>query len=370
MNNKIDIVVISSHGSGIHAASLFLKQIEPKLSLFTIANKMASKENIARWLNTETQGKVAIFESFAHLANDALRNQILANLEDKCQFVILVRDPLDRLKSVVNTHIYWWACAASGLYAGNVYSTSLFAKMDIEGLLSSVMRAANMKTLVNTFRYLLSYHDKMNVLAISDLSHNKINQTFGRIYKDIFACGMNYVDFPKVPVFNKINNFPDRLRKMGLFDDIEIGICPVAFMDAYNIDKSNIIVDMDPQVCGFEIGNFPGNIAFVLDTGRKYSDETKNYLKSYFASHKHILIAYCKELSKRYKFARQVSDPLLLTDEKLLQYARTNSRLAKQLVSYLAEDLAGIREYDASKIDICKETIAFLPQIKKALGAA
>lgn len=372
MDGKIDLVVIANHGAGQNALCYFLNQIRPAISTHIASGQYASEQSVAAWLDRAGLGKAIFFDSRTPLADDKFRNYVFENLSDSCQFITLVRDPLQRLKSVVNTHIYWWACAASGLYHFQPGQTLLFRSRNINNLLSHLMAEPTMNVLADACQYLGAWRDRLRVLSIADLRHDRINKAFAPIYKAIYGAGFNPVDIPEAPAFNMINNFPRFIarKQIRITDfDLSIFVCPVEFLDAYVINKEAVIAEMDPASCGFNIGKFAGKIAFILDSGAVYPAEIKNHLRSYLAGHHKILQDYCKELSERSQLARQTGEALWLTDEKLLQYAHTNRNLAKQLASYLEQDIAGIRECDASKISVCKESIAFLDKMKRALVA-
>lgn len=135
MSDTFDFVCIASHGSGIKAFRRYLTMLDGVRCLLY----PASLEQVENFLEQEGK-KGVILDSTSYLEN-GISEYILRNTTPGFLPIILSRDPVDRLLSVANTHLLWWAQSISGVFEKNVYKENIFPYSSMKHFIRHIINA-------------------------------------------------------------------------------------------------------------------------------------------------------------------------------------------------------------------------------------
>lgn len=91
--------------------------------------------------------------------------------------MVLSRDPLERLKSVVNTHILWWAEAVAGVFDLPGHATKLYDCGDVQTMTETLLGAPNMNTSWKLLPVLAPRMQKLLVFDIRELYPENAEQS-------------------------------------------------------------------------------------------------------------------------------------------------------------------------------------------------
>lgn len=172
MKNKFYFIVLAAHGSGINAFVSFLNQIENLQCL----KSGSSVEDYKNFLKSNfVSYKGCVIDKTTLLKNNILE-YILQNISQDCILITIMRDPLQRLKSVMNTHILWWAETVSGTYCLNLKNDILYKNGDEKSFLSYLLNFPTMNTVVELYKMISHLFVRKLFYDISDLyPENAVN---------------------------------------------------------------------------------------------------------------------------------------------------------------------------------------------------
>lgn len=340
--NPLDFIVFTAHGAGIHAFHTYANMYENMACL----DMDADAETLDAFLLANDTLKGAIIDSANAVANGRLA-AVLDRSDSDSVFVILTRDPLERLLSVANTHILWWAESASGVFSRPLPQTSLHQYGDIKTFLAKkLLDADTMNTLPRILPLLASKTNKYIVFDIHDLYPEHVENSLAMLRRCCRAkereAGTqretNGVSIPNTLIYKKENRFVRCIKPLWLrHRDVWFAIspCPREFCTAYGFEP-HIVTSRDPAELGFTLGDYEGELAFVLTEYAHHAPENAmRIVRGLLENRPSLLRDYCQEMSRRHRFAATLTDALFLTDEKLLDMAREDPAFAMALATFL-----------------------------------
>lgn len=338
--DTFDFIACAAHGSGIHAFHTYANMSGEMRCLDADADTNA----IDAFLKTDAAPKGIIIDTAGAAASGHL-NYIREHSARKCVFVILTRDPLERLLSVTNTHILWWAESAAGVFAQPLARTCLYQSGDIRGLTAELLALDVMNTLPRLLPLLPQQKDRLLFFDIHDLYPEHVEDSLAMLRRSIGERGRegtqreaNGFSIPNALIYKKENNFVRYIRPLWLrHKDVWFSIipCPREFCAAYGLEP-HIVMSRDPADLGFTLGDYEGELAFVLTEYAHHAPENaRRIVRGLLENRPSLLRDYCQDVSMRHRFASTLAEALFLTDAKLLDMAREDPAFAAALRAFL-----------------------------------
>ncbi|WP_297044842.1 hypothetical protein [uncultured Desulfovibrio sp.] len=344
----LDFIVLAAHGAGIHAFHTYANMFGNMACL----DKDADAETLDAFLQANDTLKGAIIDSAGAVADGRLA-AVLDRSGSDSAFVILTRDPLERLLSVANTHILWWAESASGVSGRQLSRTNLHQYGDVKTFLANkLLGADNMNTLPRILPLLASKTNKYIFFDIHDLYPEHVEDSLAMLRGSIGERAgtqreANGFSIPNALIYKKENSFVRYIRPLWLrHKDVFFAIspCPREFCAAYGLEP-HIVMSRDPADLGFTLGDYEGELAFVLTEYAHHAPENaRRIVRGLLENRPSLLRDYCQDVSRRHRFASILTDALFLTDAKLLDMAREDPAFAAALRAFLndhVETVAG-----------------------------
>lgn len=333
----LDFLVLASHGSGIHAFDTYVNMLAGVRCLGSNVNR----EQVDAFLAGTPSGKNGlVLDSAAAIANGLLEH-VLRHAGKDCILVILGRDPLQRLKSVVNTHVLWWAESAAGVFERSAYATVLYAHGDVGSLTASMLAAENMNTVPQILPLVSPIIKRRIYFDIHDLYPENAPASLNNLYQMLYGVPLPF--FPAIPdtlIYRKENSFVRFIKKLFIpYNDVYFGLtpCPREFCDALGL-TSRIVVECDPREVGFSLGTYDrgAGLAFVLaDRAHHAPENAQRIAREILEKEPSRLVEYCTDLSRRNHLALTLSRALELTDECLAELARQTPDFGRALRNFL-----------------------------------
>lgn len=341
MDNKLfDFICIASHGSGINALIKYLQFFD--VDVLVYKNNLLS--SIDTFLNESCGKNMGVIVDKADIS-DISMNYIIKNSKNNFKLLILSRDPVRQLLSVVNTHILWWADSVAGISTTPLTSLYLYNNSNIYNLILHILNLDHMWTLP---KLLHSYYHINNktIIDISELAPQKINDTM-RIIN--VKCDKQ-LDNTTSLAFNRANRFVFNVKRIYVKKNnfsFSVYPCPTVFCRLYGI-YDDILYSYNKDEINFPLGNYDGTISFVCSN---YNFEqlsiNKNefikYAKNIITQNDSIIIRnYCNEISDRYEISRKLQEHFIVSCNDLIN----NRKLSKQIIYFIKRHL-----YVASKLN-------------------
>lgn len=329
MSTTFDFIVLGGHGAGLKAFHTFANMI----SGIDCFDWKIPVDNLKDCLTHNTENKKGIIIDREDIEKKGKLNFLLRNLSSQTLLICLMRDPCTRLKSVVNTHIHWWAESVAGTYNLPLSSNRLFLCGDELTLLKFIITNPIINPVVKLFHEFSTKCHKIHFYDISNLFPENAPGTFQQIAEILLGRPLKNFSVPGCLPFSRENLFVKFITPLTLGNNLQFKPCPVEFLPLYGYAQSDIVASFDPEEYGFPLGDFPGDVALVPMAPGHFS---AGALASDAIDLKRASIEeYIDEVSRRHKFAKKLSETLLLTDEKLVEFSATDAQLAAQLSEFI-----------------------------------
>ncbi|WP_308620499.1 hypothetical protein [uncultured Desulfovibrio sp.] len=365
MSGGFAFIVLASHGSGVHALHAYLTML-PGVECLLYPK---SKEQIEIFLKSGGI-KGVILDSSAYMEN-GIFDCILKNLEGQTLAIVLSRDPVERLNSVVNTHILWFAQSASGVFE----KSTVFPFSGIPGLLDHVIHAKTMDSVPGYTKCIHEKADSMLFFDMSDIYPEKYAHTLSKIAK--------YLSIPErerererenltncMP-FGKENRFFHKIKRLRIHDKnltFSLVPCLTAFCHEYGYAE-DVIITTTRDECGFFLGdNALKEISFVcIDYDHCSRKNAKRILSHILSRDWGKIRNYCLNISARNGLAKQIAENLYLTDKKLLDTSEENRTLGHALDIYVENEIQNMTKYCPEQLMYWERTLALHAELKGIL---
>ncbi len=363
MSDTFDFVCIASHGSGIKAFRRYLTMLDGVRCLLY----PASLEQVENFLEQEGK-KGVILDSTSYLEN-GISEYILRNTTPGFLPIILSRDPVDRLLSVANTHLLWWAQSISGVFEKNVYKENIFPYSSMKHFIRHIINAKTMNAVVGFIDCIKEKYEEMLFVDVHDIYPENASKVLGIIEEKLNIAGGGGVTIPPGIVYAKGNSFVSRIKKLYInYNNLKFRIvpCPSLFCDAYGYEN-DIVITCNRDECGFTIGdNLIKEISFVCDDyGQCSKDDAKKILRSIFMNDESIIKKYCTDVSSRNRLANQIAENLYLSEEKIFALAADDKDFAGALFTYLEREIRSMERYCPRQLENWENTISFAASLRK-----
>lgn len=340
MSQKFDFIVIGGHGSGLNAFHYFINLLPGVKCIYPGNNTQA----IIDLVNEESDIKKGLLIDSCAIKQNQILSFVLNNLSPHCLLIVLNRDPCKRIKSVVNTHIQWWADAVSGTYELALKETLLYSLGDAKSLLQYMLTCDYMNTVVELYDIFAKKCKKSLFFDISDLYPENILTSLQMICKIINHDIVSDLTIPQSLPFSRQNRFVIYVKHLYLsFNHVNVALkcCPVEFCDLYNCPTERQIVTFSQDDIHFGLGDFKGNVAFVLDPllTPELSKEILLSLRECLNTNSQIIYNFVDDLNKRHSFANEIASHVYLTNDKILKYCSDNRILAAKMYDFITSQL-------------------------------
>ncbi|MBD5417273.1 MAG: hypothetical protein HDR50_06365 [Desulfovibrio sp.] len=332
--DTIDFLVLAAHGTGIHAFHTYANML-PGISCLSHG---ISEKAIREFLrNPGHTAKGLILDTPA--LDEGFLDAILARCSPQCTLVVLSRDPLERLKSVVNTHVLWWAEATAGVFDRPGHATKLYGCADVKTMTETLLDAPNMNT---SWKLLPLVAPRMHNFLVFDIrelypenAERSLLSLLALLEKGKLPQGsIPGFSIPRSLVYRKENSFVRFIKKLRLrHGDAWFAIkpCPYEFCSSYGLEQ-DIVLLRDPADYGFSLGDYEGELAFVLCEYDHHSrTNAMNIVRQRLEQEPELLLDYCADISRRHAFAQKLADCVALTNDGLLDFARSDRQFGSAL---------------------------------------
>lgn len=372
MDNKFDFVVLGAHGSGLNAFNVYINMVDNVSCMFS----NISKETINEFLNNnkKTNQKFGIIIDTKEICKNTSLQCLLENIANECVLVVLTRDPLSRIKSVMNTHIQWWADMVAGSHEGSVSNTMLYHWGDENSLLCELITEDCVNPVPTLYPLIKSSFKNVLFFDISDLYSENISNTFHQILTLLSIPGRRKITIPKSLPFSRQNTFVRYVKKLYLNPHLpdkdvvaSIQPCPDEFCKIYGFTNNQIVGTISQSEYNFTLGEFSGDINLILCNIDNYNYSEINHIRLYILSNPSIIKDYINNLSKRHNFALQLANYIFINDKKLLDCCYKDKNTAFLLYTFLISQYSLVKIENPVIVSNWTTTFCFIEQIKSIL---
>lgn len=325
---KINCLVLAGHGAALGSMVAYLRQFESMNVLWGNIENLV--ETIPEFLSDNCQHHTLIVDRVDYLAKI---DKILEHCSKPYTLVVMTRDPVEQIKSVANTHLYWWALSSVGVYSISRIEETLFYKFGcIRRLLTGVLLSKFLWPISSLLPTLAKHAGCILFTDVNDLNPGKDLETLTRLSLAIYGRPNAYkADYPQGRMFCRENRFIGKVEKFrheGKFA-FSLEPCPEMFAKLMWKDLSSALT-YDPTEIGFNLGDFCGNIAFICDT--QEIAESKMSPHDFIAKVQSIieqddklaLRNYCKRLSERVAMAETIYDHVCMSKDTIFSILDKN----------------------------------------------
>lgn len=335
MKEKLDYAVLAAHGSGINALNGFMNMQSDSSCLHH-----ADEDKFNNFLASDNDRKKGVVIDSTLFEQNGLLERIL-NFPPEL-LIVLTRDPLARMKSVINSHIQWYANSATGFFEREVRDVLLWQHGGIANFINFMLPSHNMNTAATLFLKIRPFFKNIIFFDASAFAPDKVLETLNLIRKNLKLPEIIRIDGPSSLVFTKENTFVRDIRRLRFaIDDDVYYLKPYPFdhMPILQMNNEDVIITVEPEKVGFEVGKFAGPIGFVAD-GRQPTAAQKTAIRDLLNKYPHVVNRYCKDVSNRYKMAEKIANALFLDNEGALALCRENAETGRIVKEYFTRQFA------------------------------
>lgn len=367
MDGKLDFIVLGAHGSGLNACHNFITQLKDVKCLYPCV----SVASLTDFLNKTCQAHAGAIIDSTMPKRPGVLEAIRHSLSKDCLLIVLTRDPLARLKSVMNTHLSWWAEAVAGTYEMELGETLLYIYGSQQRLLYNLLIDSTMNAVVKLYHSLAQKCRKTLVYDISALFCGNSASTFQEISSHLRNKPLEEpLQIPESRPFSRQNLFAryvkplflDLVRK-GARRRFTIRPCPRQFIQIYHYAEKQILLCQNPDELGFPLGHFTGEICFASAAPEDITEDEAAFLRKKLSSRPEIMRNYIDDLQRRHSFAENLFKTVRITDRKLLAWAREDADLAKVLLDFMLSQFALIDELAPGLAKEWREAVPFVHEL-------
>ncbi len=205
---KFEIVIMSSHGSGITALVRYFA-LTNCINTFYKAKYRPDRQTLEDFLNNIKEDHKACLCIDSSLYADIFED-IKIYLSKSFTLIDLNRCPYKRFESVINTHLIWWACRVAGLHDLPVKNTGVYATRNVENLICNLATDASMKANIVMFNYLRPMCSNYFFVDTNDITPVNVLNTLTKIFESLSIKNLSL----------KIPSYEIASRKIRIINDL------------------------------------------------------------------------------------------------------------------------------------------------------
>lgn len=371
MGKKFDFVILGAHGSGLNAINSFLNLTANIKCMFS---QITTKTIENFFQNSEVDSTLGIIVDTKEIINDPVINYLLSHLSSDVILIVLLREPIERIKSVMNTHLQWWADAVSGAHEVSLSQTMLYNWGDESSLLCELLSEDCVNPVPTMYeKFSQSFENKI-FFDISALYPENIIKTLNKLSSYFPFSHLNELLIPQSLPFSRKNLFVRYVKKLYLdikLPDKNFSIslqpCPQEFCSLYGFTDERILLTIKQNEYNFTLGDFSGDISFVICNPAKFDLNDIKNIKNYIRNNPLIIENYIADLTKRHNFSKLILKSLLLTDTKLMNFAKHNTHQALLLYNYCNTQYQFMKNEAPDFIKKWSNTLHFIKELENIL---
>lgn len=348
-SDRFQMLLAASHGAGTNSFMLYLRKY---LDIACLAFNGLNPAGRVRFLQANPDRGKCIFLDSADYSADEYLDSLRPQTDGAFLLVHLERDPVERLCSVANTHIYWWATRAVGFSVNLPGETWLFKEGDVNRLLIKLLKHPTMfstpsivpKTRVWTDNYMLIDMEAVKPARIA-ATLDEISLRLGSRSLSMKACRIN----SSTSFYSRTNRFVRAIMPLNIIiDNITVSLrpCPYEMLEMYNFNDNDIAWQGDKETIRFEVGKFENPLAFIF-VNKDLDAKLKSKVRNMLANDINQIRGYVNDIMTRHKFQELFTRDILINNNKLIGLCEWDSKLRINLINYLDRHISFMAKNDS-----------------------
>lgn len=366
----IDCIVLAGHGTALGSIVAYLRRFESMDVLWSAPNSL--EQCLPDFLETDFDFHTLILDHDGYFEHIELIRKFLA---PTLTLIVMTRDPIDQIESVVNTHIFWWAlCAFGASEAETLGGLYLYQSGSLVACLKSIIVSGYLWPTTKILPALSNRVSKVYFTDVSDLSPKSARNTLSHISQLIYGRSRAYAfEEPHSRIFCRKNRFIGNIKKLHNKEllSFSLEVCPAEFYSALGKIHTTSL-HYNPSDVGFSSGDFKGDLAFECKSDDPVQKQIppEKFLaivrRCVEANNKLILRSYCEDISTRIASAESLYSDICFNNDKIFSVFDGDKSLTSFFLAQ-TEDLGALLTSHGSKIPSAwKTTHVFHDKLKRS----
>ena len=345
-SNKFDLVVLTAHYSGHLAFVNYINKTQTMLC-YSVEEFGFNYERIQSFLdNNQHIHKGILIDT---TPDDDKVSFVLEHCSSDFVLICLWRDPLDRFLSMYNLQVYNFTNISTGFYDEiklPISDNPIYKFGSIEAAMSDMTRWGIMNTVANSVGIFSPHTSNRMIICTGDISVKKAYGTLERINSFISDTSIARFTIPEINYYSHKNNFVHYgiSLRIGIKDkEYEFVPCPMEMVKLLPNRFKDVIFAINPKDIGFDAGDFPGDIAFLING--EHDRRTKAHIIELLKNNVSVIGTYCKVMSQRHFLAQRIAGPIKVDRRKLSTMLRLHPNLGREIHKYLSDHVSVLEKF-------------------------
>lgn len=356
MGNKFDFIVVCSHGCGRNSIGRYLNSAE-NVSTLTASESKFTEHTLETFLEGPSSIKGIVLDS-SHYTDKYFLNALLTRTNKNYYLLELSRDPLAKLFSHINHHIYAWTNAFAGLLIYN-HSKFLLHKRNIEDLTEFLIVSDTMDT--NPKLCPILHNSNWQHFDVSDLTFDVAEKNISDFLANMGIIKPN-LKISLFPLNSRVNHFLTTIKQIeiNLYQNIQVTLRPLPedFVCYYGYGNDHCVATLRHSDAFQNFGQFKGDLCFFLENCDNYQ-AIRQELRERFKQDQSLLHEYCADISRRAELSNNLYELLHMNKDKLSTILHYNKQLKDKMKIWIEMYLEYYCKYDKPYLHKCIQTILF-----------
>ncbi len=335
LNKRLNMLVLAGHGTGLGAMLAYLKKF-PSFTFLQITDSATFPQDLTKLLRSDSALCGMIIE---HLAIKDHMSLVSNACGQDLSVVVMTRDPIDQLRSLFNTHLYWWFLA--GVNASNRKDMGIMHSAgSLLGMLRLLLQANNLWHAVPLLPLFSKKAGQILFTDVKDLATGADQATMALIAKMMYKAPLTLKGaLPQGRLFTRANRFINNIKPLDCqFGNVPFGLtlCPEEFCPYMGLEP-DLAISYEKDEIGFSAGEFSGKVSFVAPahvlaplglTKEAFIAPLRVVLEK---NNRQVVRTYCEDMSARLATAEQFYNATSLTTEQFYELLLSDKQMADEI---------------------------------------
>lgn len=360
MKAHFDFIVMASHHSGTKSIEYFLNSFDD-MRLMQAADKPLDPTEIEDFLAKNHDKTKGLMLQHSMYSQPAAQDILSRYVSPECAVLEISREPLAKLISILNFHIYNWALTFIELYWLTLQSLD-FGTVGNSAYTKRIISSPMMDAPCTLGPLLREKYPNYTHIPMEEINPEHANSTLNK-FRVRIGLPAAEIQFPVDTVFSRQNFFSHFIRAM-YFKGVALRPCPLNHLSYRGYTPDDICLSIDQAEVNFTLGQFTGKLAFCF-YGKNLPASTKEDIRKALEKDHRPVIGWCNAMSRLYEKALMLYEMFAYDEEKLRDKLLADTEAATLARKYFGAYFDYYARYEPQYMAKCLPSLQFFASIWK-----